>query len=88
MLRAISATGTAAMNLFGNEFANTITGNDGDNIISGGGNADNMTGRLGNDTYVVDSTGDVVTELANQGVDKITTSISLSTLAVNVENSR
>jgi Ca2+-binding RTX toxin-like protein len=86
VLRTSNPTGTAAINLFGNEFANTITGNDGDNTISGGGDADVMTGRLGNDTYVVDNAGDVVTELANQGVDKIITSITLSALAANVEN--
>jgi Ca2+-binding RTX toxin-like protein len=86
VLRTSNPNGTAAINLFGNEFANTITGNDGDNIISGGASADTMTGRLGNDTYQVDNAGDVVTELANQGVDKIVTSISLSALAANVEN--
>ena len=39
----------------------------------------------GNDTYVVDSTGDIVTELASEGTDLVQSSVAL-TLAANVEN--
>jgi Ca2+-binding RTX toxin-like protein len=43
--------------------ANTIIGNAADNIIDGGGGADSMAGGYGNDTYVVDNTGDVIVEV-------------------------
>jgi hypothetical protein len=44
-----------------------------------------MTGGLGNDTYLIDNTGDVVTELVGEGTDIIKTTIS-KTLPVNVEH--
>ena len=47
--------------------------------------ADAMTGGLGNDTYIVDKAGDVVTELTGQGTDSVQSAVSF-TLAVTVEN--
>ena len=44
-----------------------------------------MLGGTGNDTFVVDSAGDVVTESANEGTDTIQSSVSY-TLGANVEN--
>jgi Ca2+-binding RTX toxin-like protein len=44
-----------------------------------------MIGGAGNDTYVVDSSGDVVVETATGGIDLVLSSISY-TLGVNVEN--
>ncbi|WP_442894649.1 calcium-binding protein [Bradyrhizobium sp. AZCC 1577] len=44
-----------------------------------------MIGGAGNDVYVVDSTGDVVTEAAGEGSDTVHSSISY-TLGANVEN--
>ena len=45
-----------------------------------------MQGGIGNDTYVVDEAGDVVTEAAGQGtLDKVNASIDY-TLGANVEN--
>ena len=38
---------------------------------NGGTGADTLTGGAGNDTYVVDNTGDVVIEKANEGIDTV-----------------
>jgi serralysin len=45
-----------------------------------------MTGGLGSDTYHVDNVGDVVTEVAGQGTDTVSTSITTYVLGDNVEN--
>ena len=45
---------TTAINLVGNEFAQTIIGNTGKNFIVGGGGADTLRGLAGNDAYLVD----------------------------------
>ena len=90
----LTLTGTAVVNGTGNTLNNVITGNGANNILDGaagddtligGVGADTMKGGLGNDTFVVDATTDVVTENLNEGVDVIQTSVSLTTLAANVE---
>ena len=50
------------------------------NVMDGGLGADQMSAGLGNDTYVVDSTGDVITEAAGQGNDTIRTTLNSYTL--------
>jgi Ca2+-binding RTX toxin-like protein len=44
-----------------------------------------MLGGAGNDIYVIDNTGDIVNELANEGTDTVQSSIT-HTLGTNVEN--
>lgn len=56
-----------------------------DDTLMGGIGADTMTGGTGNDWYWVDNTGDRVIELANEGTDKVFTTISY-TLTDNVED--
>ena len=50
-LRALGATTTAAIDLTGNAFNNTVVGNAGTNIINGGGGNDVLTGG-GSDTFL------------------------------------
>lgn len=71
-LQTTLAAGTAAINLTGNEFLQTITGNAGANQLDGGVDtlADTLAGGLGNDTYLVRQ-GDVVQEAANGGADQV-----------------
>lgn len=80
------ADADGAFNIIGNDAVNTLTGNKFDNIIAGGVGADNMIGGGGNDTYYVDNTGDVVTEAANQGIDKVASTISYSLATAGKEN--
>ncbi|MCC6918600.1 MAG: calcium-binding protein [Alphaproteobacteria bacterium] len=49
-LRTSSDTGTGAIDLTGNDIAQSITGNDGANRLDGGGENDTLLGRAGSDT--------------------------------------
>ncbi|HMX99778.1 MAG TPA: Ig-like domain-containing protein, partial [Agitococcus sp.] len=70
--------------LNGNNFANWLVGGAGNDTLQGKGGADTLEGGLGNDVYYVDHVGDIVIELANQGTDKVSSTISY-TLTDNVE---
>jgi len=72
----------------GNSLANTITGDDSNNTLDGKAGADVMVGGDGHDTYFVDNTGDVVTEMNNEGTDTIKTTLSSYSIKelINVEN--
>ena len=72
------------MTLIGNELANQIEGDSGNNRIDGGAGADTMLGGAGDDIYVVDNSGDIVVEAANNGVDTVQASIT-TTLGDNLE---
>jgi len=65
--------------------ADDLFGHSGADTLNGYGGADHMIGGAGDDTYVVDSTLDVVTEALNQGFDTISTSLSSYTLGANLE---
>lgn len=76
---AIRATGNTGS-------GNDLIGNDRDNIIDGLTGEDRMEGGLGNDTYYVDDTGDLVVEAAGEGLaDHIVTSVNY-TISANVEH--
>ena len=63
----------------------TLLGNDGNDWLDGGEGADAMAGGTGDDAYVVDSSGDGVTELAGEGADTVYASIDYA-LGANLEN--
>ena len=74
-----------ALSIFGNAGRNTLVGTAFDDVLNGGGAADDLQGRNGNDLYVMDNVGDVITEVAGQGVDRVHSSVT-TTLAANVED--
>ena len=89
-------TGSAfADKLVGDNGANVLNGGAGDDVLDGGAGVDTYVGGLGNDAYYVRHLGldgrvqDNFTELANQGVDGVNTSVSLNlneARYVNIEN--
>jgi Ca2+-binding RTX toxin-like protein len=66
--------------------SNILTGTARGDYLNGLGGADTMAGDDGNDVYVVDNAGDVVTEQSGQGTDLILSAVSRSLAGVYVEN--
>jgi Ca2+-binding RTX toxin-like protein len=77
--------GGTAVNATGNGQANTIRGDDLDNLLDGAAGADAMSGGKGNDTYIVDNVLDRAFEALNEGVDTVLSSVTFK-LGSNVEN--
>ncbi|MEG4208135.1 calcium-binding protein [Microcoleus sp. Pol7_A1] len=80
--------------IWGMAGADQIGGGDGKDILYGGEDDDRLNGELGadqligqwgNDLYIVDNPGDVVTELAGEGIDKVN-AVTNYTLPAHVEN--
>ncbi|APG85660.1 alkaline phosphatase [Sinorhizobium americanum CCGM7] len=72
-------------NAKGGAAADILIGNAAGNVLDGGRGADQLQGLTGNDTYIVDNSGDRVSEAASAGTDLVKSSVSF-TLGANVEN--
>jgi len=74
--------------LTGNTAANTLTGGGGNDTLDGGTGSDRLIGGDGDDTYKVDATGDVIVEVAGQGMDSVEVRLTTGTytLSSSVEN--
>lgn len=82
-----NTSGTAAINLSGNDFAQQISGNAGNNVINGMGGADLMYGMGGDDVYYADSSADRIYEANGAGFDAVLTSATLTlTLGQEIES--
>jgi Ca2+-binding RTX toxin-like protein len=73
-LQAEVQSSTAALNLTGSAYANTIIGNNGVNVLNGGDGNDTLRGLLGNDVYVLGSGSDAIVDTG--GVDTLTTTVT------------
>lgn len=69
--------------------ADTLYGYDGDDTLDGGLGSDRMVGGRGDDFYILSGTGDVVVELANEGIDTVQAAFNVDlrrAAYANVEN--
>ena len=71
--------------LYGGASGDVLKGMGGNDRLDGRGGADSMYGGPGNDLFYVDSAGDRVIELANEGIDTVRTGYT-HTLGANLEN--
>jgi Ca2+-binding RTX toxin-like protein len=72
--------------LFGGAGDDLLEGGEGNDELDGWQGADTMIGGTGDDVYNVDSSSDVVTEYANEGIDTVKVRKSSYTLLANFEN--
>ena len=81
--------GNASINAGGDNGNNVMTGNDGANILDGKAGADAMNGGKGADTYLVNSSGDTVTEnftlALGGGIDLVKSEVDF-VLGANLDN--
>jgi Ca2+-binding RTX toxin-like protein len=83
---SVDINGTSGSDVItGSSQADTIEGFAGADTLDGGLGADAMAGGAQNDVYYVDSSGDTVTELLNEGYDTVNTTLASYTLGDNFE---
>jgi Ca2+-binding RTX toxin-like protein len=71
--------------LYGEAGSDQLFGGVGDDVLDGGLGADFMNGGAGDDRYVVDNTGDQISEFGGSGTDTVSASISY-VLGTDLEN--
>lgn len=81
----LTLIGANAINGTGNGGNNRLIGNALDNVLNGGAGGDSMAGRGGNDTYVVNSALDRVSESGGSGTDTVKSSVDY-TLGAGLDN--
>lgn len=82
----LTYAGSAAFVGTGSAVNNIITGGAGNDTLDGGQGNDTLIGGAGNDIYAVDTAGDVVVELAGEGIDLVRATAQIYTLGSNIEN--
>ncbi|MDZ7858763.1 LamG-like jellyroll fold domain-containing protein [Sphaerotilus sp.] len=83
----INATGNALANhITGNWGYNVLTGGAGNDTLDGGEGADTAVGGTGDDTYYVNSSADIITELAGEGTDVVFSTARNFIMGANVEH--
>ncbi len=81
------ATLNEGLEILGNAGDNIIIGTNFNDVLDGGAGADTLEGLIGNDTYVVDNAGDIVTETTGGGTDSVTLTGNFNyTLGAEIEN--
>jgi serralysin len=84
-VEVLIGTALTAQNLIGNAANNEIRGSSGADTLDGGTGADVLAGGMGNDLYLVDNSGDRISEMAAGGYDTVRSSAASTTLDHNIE---
>ncbi|HWW04223.1 calcium-binding protein [Collimonas sp.] len=81
----LTGIGSADLTLTGNDLANVITANHGNDTLIASNGIATLIGGIGNDTFVVNNAADTIVSQPNQGIDTVVSSVSYG-LASNVAN--
>ena len=63
--------------LDGSDGNDTLDGGSGSDILDGGDGSDELVGGDGNDTYVITDNNDTITEISNEGIDTVETTVDI-----------